>query len=232
MNYIFESEGKSKAEAEEKALQTLGLQASDVTFKPVGPGKGILGLVSRKPTVLRAYPLENTPLDPIIKGTAITVIKKMGFEAEVKSVVHEEENIIVDIASPDSGILIGKRGRTLDALQFIVNLLVHSRLRNSKRIMLDIEGYRDRRQKALTRLAKSVADRVARSGQSVLLEYMNPYERRIIHLSLEEDERVTTRSDGNGLYKRVRVLPAGGDFEDYVDDEEPPYRDDILGNER
>ncbi|MBI3394969.1 MAG: KH domain-containing protein, partial [Spirochaetia bacterium] len=145
-NYIFESEGKTKAEAEERATEVLGVSADDLDFRPVGPKQGLLGLVSRKPVVLRVFPKETTPVEALIKGTAVTVIRKMGLDATVTGIRYEEDNIILELESPDSGILIGKRGRTLDALQFVVNLLVHSKVRHGKRVMLDIEGYRGRRQ--------------------------------------------------------------------------------------
>ncbi len=241
--YIFESQGKNRAEAEEIALETLGLKSGDVDFETVSPGKsGIFGFGSKKPAVVRVVPVEDrVPVEAMIKGVVLTIVAKLGIESEIKSVSEKDGNIYVEITSSDSGILIGKHGRTLDSLQFIVNLLVDSRLRDNRRIMLDVESYREKRQASLERLAKGVASRVARSRQSVALEYMNPYERRIIHLALEDDDRVFTRSDGNGVYKRVRVIPNSpkgrggrGDDRDYNDadvDEDTEVEDDI-GNRR
>ncbi|HMU84963.1 MAG TPA: RNA-binding cell elongation regulator Jag/EloR [Leptospiraceae bacterium] len=209
MNYIYEAEGKTRAEAEQIALSALGLKEEDVTFEAVSAGKSFLGIVNRKPTVVRLF-AKNVPIETVIKGTVITLIRKMGLTVENVGVHIEEESFVVSIDSEDSAILIGKQGRTLDSLQFLTNCMVDSRIRNNRRVVLDVAEYRERRKQRLTKLAKAVADRVARTSQSVLLEWMNPYERRIVHLALEPDERVTTRSDGNGVYKRVRVLPQKG----------------------
>ncbi len=210
MNYIYEAEGKNRADAEKKALTVLGLESDDVIFKPVSAGRGLLSFVSKKPVVIRVFPRdENLPAEAVISGVLLTLIKKMGMEARVERVSEIDSNILLELESDDSRLLIGKQGRTLDSLQFILNLMIDSRIRRGKRIMIDVASYRNRRQKRLTRLAKAVADRVAKNKKSVLLEYMNPYERRIIHLTLEHDDRVTTKSDGTGVYKRVRILAAG-----------------------
>jgi len=221
MRYFFETEGKTRHEAEEQVLEVLKLTSGQVNLEQV-QGGGIFSFVSRKPVVLRAYPTDATPGEAVMKGVVIMLCRLMGVELKVKAIGELEGNILIEISSDDSGILIGKHGRTLDALQFMVNLIVEPRFRKNQRIMLDIESYRERRQQSLTRLAKGVASRVARMGRSVALNYMNPYERRIVHLALENDERVFTRSDGNGLYKRVNVIPASRkgqespeDFEDF-----------------
>lgn len=209
MNYIYEAEGKTKAEAEQLALAALGLKEADVTFEAVSSGKGFLGLVNRKPTIVRMF-AKDVPVPAMIKGVVTTLVRKMGLLVEGVEVFEDEESYTVEIESEDSAILIGKQGRTLDAIQFLANCMVDSRARANKRVVIDVAEYRERRKQRLTKLAKAVADRVARTGQSVLLEWMNPYERRVVHLALEPDERVTTRSDGNGVYKRVRVIPQKG----------------------
>lgn len=208
MNYIYESEGKNRAEAEKRALDFLHLDPSSVTLKPASSRKGILGLVSKKPVIIRVYPNDDTiSLDTLITGVLLTLIKKMGMQAEVERISEIDSNITVELSSEDSKLLIGKQGRTLDALQFVLNLMIDTKVRKGKRIMVDVAQYRSRRHKRLVKLAKAVADRVNKMKKPVLLEYMNPYDRRIIHLALEEDNRVFTKSDGNGVYKRVRVIP-------------------------
>ena len=208
MNYIYEAEGKTKQDAEKKALEVLGVSADQVSFKTVTSGKGFLGIVNKKPAVVRAYvKLDSVPVEVIVRGVVLTVIKKMGLDAEIEAIGELDGNIYISLHSDDSGILIGKQGRTLDALQFLVTLMIDSKYRQGKRIMIDVASYRERRQQRLSRLARAVADRVHKTRQSVLLESMNPYERRIVHLALEHDERVYTKSDGNGVYKRVRIIP-------------------------
>lgn len=210
MIYVYESEGKNKAEAEKRASEALGLPSEKLNLKASSGVGGILSLVSRKPVVLQVIDNNNElPTISVIRAVFLSLVEKMGMDAEIVDIEETDENFMVDIESEDSGILIGRQGRTLDALQFVVNVLVSSHTREKKRIVLDIAGYRKRRQQKLERLARSVADRAVKQKQSVLLESMSPYERRIVHLTLENDERVSTQSDGNGVYKRLRVIPAG-----------------------
>lgn len=224
--YIYEAEGKSKADTEAEALRTLDAKPEDVTMEPVSGATGILGLVSRKPVVIRVFPHEKTPRHVRIRGIVQTLIGHMGLDGSIIGVRNTEDNIIVELKSEDTGVLIGKHGRTLDAIQFLVNLFVNSKQKEHTRIMLDVESYREKRQESLTRLARGVAARVHRSRQPIALDYMNPYERRIVHLALEEDERVYTKSDGNGVYKRVRVIPAAHDDRDDDEDDFERGRED------
>ncbi|MCB1156239.1 MAG: KH domain-containing protein [Leptospiraceae bacterium] len=209
LNYIFESEGKTRSEAEQNALNTLRLDASDLKFVTVeSPRFGFLGLTARKPAVVRAYPARtDIPIEKIIHGVVQTILKKMGIEARVVGMGDVEGKIYVELESEDSGLLIGKRGTTLDALQFLVNLMVDAEKRANRKIVIDIADYREKREMALIRMGKSTASAVAKTGKARLLEPMNPYERRIIHMALQKDDRVFTRSDGTGTYKRVRVIP-------------------------
>ena len=208
LGYIFEAEAKSKSEAEEITLNTLRLTDGDLRFETVDPGKsGFLGLTSKKPAIVRAYvSSKDLPAEKIIHGIVITILKKMGIDAEVVGMGDVDAKIYIELGSAESGILIGKRGATLDSLQFILNLMVDQKVRHGRKIILDIESYRDKREMSLIRLSRSIASGVAKTGRSRLLEPMNPYERRIIHMALQKDEKVFTRSEGNGTYKRVRVI--------------------------
>jgi len=226
MNYFYESEGKNKAEAEKNALNVLGLEADDVVFKTGGnTGKGFLGMVSRKPSVVRVQAKSKISAETYVRGVLLTILQKMGIDSVIHSIGEKDGNIYVEMESADSRILIGKQGRTLDALQFIVNLLIEQKDRDGRRVMLDVANYRDKRQKRLSRLAKMVADKVIKTRQPISLDYMNPYERRIVHLALEQDEKVYTKSDGNGIYKRVKIIPYGADMDQYEKDE-PAYGDE------
>ncbi|MEM7180688.1 MAG: RNA-binding cell elongation regulator Jag/EloR [Spirochaetota bacterium] len=210
LNYIFEAEGKSKSEAENNILTTLRLQADDVRFETVEAGKsGFFGLTAKKPAVVRAYINENkqVPAEKIIHGVTLTLLKKMGVNGNVVGMGDVDGKIYVELESDESGLLIGKRGATLDAIQFLLNIMVDSNLRQGKKVILDIESYRDKRELSLIKLSKSIASHVNKSNRSKLLEPMNPYERRIIHMTLQKDGRVFTRSEGNGTYKRVRIIP-------------------------
>lgn len=207
-NYIFEAEGKNKSEAEELTLRTLRLEENDLRFETIESGKGgFLGITQKKPAVVRAFVVsKEIPAEKIIHGIVITMLRKLGVDAEVVGMGDVDGKIYIELASKESGIIIGKRGNTLDSIQFLLNLLVDSKVRHGRKIIVDIESYRDKRELSLVRLGKSVASYVARTGKSRLLEPMNPYERRIIHVALQKDEKVFTRSEGNGTYKRVRVI--------------------------
>ena len=130
----------------------------------------------------------------------------MGIEVEMNVVVAgEEREVTVEMAGADMGILIGKRGQTLDSLQYLVSLVVNKTCGDYVRVKLDTENYRARRKDTLESLAKNIAYRVKRSRKSVSLEPMNPYERRIIHAALQNDKYVTTRSEGEDPYRHVVI---------------------------
>ncbi len=134
------------------------------------------------------------------------LLGRMGFPAQVYVNFREEGRLGLDIESDGSGILIGKQGKTLEALQFIVNLAAGRREETQTRIVLDTQDYRSRRERSLIRMANHVAEQVRRSRDSQLLEPLNPFERRLIHTSLARYGDIETVSEGDGLYKRIRVI--------------------------
>ncbi|MBN1836632.1 MAG: KH domain-containing protein [Spirochaetales bacterium] len=137
------------------------------------------------------------------------LLEHVGITAQVRIAFREDKKLGLDVDSPDSGILIGKRGQTLEAIQTVANV-VASRLKNgSQRVIVDSQNYRERRERSLVRMAQQTADEVRRTRQSRLLEAMNPFERRLIHTTLSEESDIETASEGEGLYKRVRVLYRG-----------------------
>ena len=147
-----------------------------------------------------------------------TLLGHMGIRAEViatdnPSLVPPDEEepltVFIDILGPDLGHLIGRRGDNLGQMQYLVNLLVNHRLGTFSRVILDVEGYRSRREESLIGLAERVARQVARGGQPITLEPMPPNERRIIHLMLRPNPAVTTESHGEGSMRRITVLPRG-----------------------
>jgi len=138
------------------------------------------------------------------------IIERMGYSATISVMFREESKIGMRIDSEHSSILIGKKGKNIDALQLLANVYARQLGREDMRIVIDSENYRIRREESLVRLAYSVADRVGESRGSVLLEPMNPFDRRLIHTTLNDITHVETKSEGEGLYKRVRVSFRGG----------------------
>ncbi len=133
------------------------------------------------------------------------MIEGMGYKCEVAVLFREEQKLGVRIDSENASIIIGKKGKNLDALQLLVNVYAGRLGREETRVILDSENYRIRREEALVRLAYDTAEEVRRRRQSVLLEPMNPFERRIIHTTLNDIVDIETKSEGDGLYKQVRV---------------------------
>ncbi len=130
----------------------------------------------------------------------------MGMEAEVTTSL-EGGRVVADIKSENGAILIGKKGQTLNALQLIVNLIVNRDEKTRTRVIVDSESYRQRREKALVKMAREVADEVKNKGRPREMEPMNPAERRVIHLALKSDKDVETTSKGEGNFRRVVVSP-------------------------
>jgi spoIIIJ-associated protein len=133
----------------------------------------------------------------------------MGYEGKVSVQFREESKIGLKIDSEHSSILIGKKGKNLDALQLLANIYSGRLGREDMRVILDSENYRIRREESLVRLAYTVADRVRENRGSILLEPMNPFDRRLIHTTLNDISDVETKSEGEGLYKQVRVYYRG-----------------------
>ncbi|MDR2079158.1 MAG: protein jag, partial [Treponema sp.] len=137
------------------------------------------------------------------------LIERMGYGGKVSVLFREERKIGLKIDSEHSSILIGKKGKNLDAIQFLVNIYAGRQGREDIRVILDSENYRIRREESLVRLAYTVADRVRDNRGSILLEPMNPFDRRLIHTTLNDIADVETKSEGEGLYKQVRVFYRG-----------------------
>ena len=132
-------------------------------------------------------------------------LKAMGMEVEIALDIDEDGSLSVNMSGPNMGILIGKRGQTLDSLQYLTNRVANKHQSGYVRVKLDTENYRARREETLKHLAKNIAHKVKRNRRPVALEPMNPYERRIIHSALQNDPYVTTHSEGEEPYRKVVV---------------------------
>ncbi|MBN2401642.1 MAG: protein jag [Spirochaetes bacterium] len=208
---VLEVEGKTVDDAAKKALAELGIDdASKIKIEVVDEGKsGILGFgVSRQAKIRVYYSDSDADLVSSAKEVLINIINKMGIEVKIKDIIEGSNRIYIEMDSGQSGLIIGKQGKTLESLQFLVNLIVSNKTQSDKKIILDIESYREKREKALRRLSKDIAHKVIRTGKPWTLEPMNPFERRLIHLTLQNDSRVSTKSEGEGIYRKVKVSPS------------------------
>ena len=136
------------------------------------------------------------------------ILERMGIDAEV-SAFDDGERVILDAHGQESGLVIGKKGATLDALQYLINRMVSKKPGDGPGIVVDAEGYRGRREDSLVDLANRLADKAVKGGRPVPVEPMSPHDRRIIHVTLKEHPGVTTESEGEGLFRRVVIFPKG-----------------------
>jgi spoIIIJ-associated protein len=134
------------------------------------------------------------------------VFKAMKIEVVMEKFINKKDGcVVLKLHGDDMGILIGKHGQTLDSLQYLTNLVANKNTENRVHIVIDVENYRDRRAETLTRLAKRLADKVKKSGERIVLEPMNPHERKIIHTALQNDNKITTLSEGSEPFRKVVI---------------------------
>ena len=201
-----EYKGKNVDEAITNACIDLGIEAAKLEYEVIEKGSnGFLGIGS-KPAIIKAK--KNQSVEDIAREFLNKVFTAMELtvKIDIKIVENEKENIVnINIIGEDMGILIGKRGQTLDSIQYLTSLVINKNSEKYVRVKLDTENYRKRRKETLESLAKNIAYKVKRSRRPVSLEPMNPYERRIIHSALQADKFVSTRSEGEEPFRHVVV---------------------------
>lgn len=189
-----------------QAAVQLGVSSDKLQYDVIEKGSaGLLGgLIGAKPAVIRARKVET--IDEKAAEFLTSVFDAMGLQVEIDAKLKEEDKELeVNLSGEEMGILIGKRGQTLDSLQYLVSLVVNKESDDYLRVKLDTENYRERRKETLETLAKNIAYKVKRTRRSVALEPMNPYERRIIHSALQNDKYVFTRSEGEEPFRHVVI---------------------------
>ncbi len=197
---------KTVGDAITQASLKLGVSSDRIHYEIVEEGSaGFLGgLIGAKKAVIRAGKVET--IDDKASEFLNSVFDAMGIQVDVEIKMNEEEKEMdVNLTGDEMGILIGKRGQTLDSLQYLVSLVVNKESEEYLRVKLDTENYRERRKETLETLAKNIAYKVKRTRRSVALEPMNPYERRIIHSALQNDKYVFTRSEGEEPFRHVVI---------------------------
>jgi spoIIIJ-associated protein len=234
----YEFEGRTEKEAIDRAAEELGLEKDDFdveiletqrqglfkkghvrikvhTDRPVArnkqtqAGDGEPAQQERSRQIVFGDPMAQNEFEKKVIGFVEELIKRMGYDGKVSVMFRDEFKLGLKIDSDHSSILIGKKGKNLDALQLLVNIYAGRQGREDTRVILDSENYRIRREESLVRLAYTVADRVRESRTSILLEPMNPFDRRLIHTTLNDITDIETKSEGEGLYKQVRVFFRG-----------------------
>lgn len=204
MEFI-EVSAKTVNEAIIEACRKLGVTSDKLDYQVIEEGSnGFLGIGSR-PAVIRAG-VKKDSIEDIVKAFLGDVFNAMKMTVVVNVKYDEEERSLdIDLSGEEMGVLIGKRGQTLDSLQYLASLVVNKESEEYIRVKVDTENYRQRRKETLENLAKNIAYKVKRNKRPVSLEPMNPYERRIIHSALQGDKYVTTHSEGEEPFRRVVV---------------------------
>ena len=203
MEFI-EVSAKTVGEAITEACQKLGVTSDKLEYEVLEEGStGFLGF-GAKPAKIKAG--VKCSVEDNAKNFLKEVFEAMEMVVALEVKYNEEEKTIdIDLSGDEMGVLIGKRGQTLDSLQYLVSLVVNKEAEDYIRVKVDTENYRERRKETLENLARNIAYKVKRTRKTVSLEPMNPYERRVIHSALQNDRYVTTHSEGEEPYRRVVV---------------------------
>ncbi|MBE5921064.1 RNA-binding cell elongation regulator Jag/EloR [Pseudobutyrivibrio sp.] len=198
--------GKTVADALTNATVSLGVTSDQIKYEVVEEGSsGFLGIGSKDAIIKVVISADEDPKQ-VAEVFLKDVFEAMQLEVNISMDYKEEDKTLsIDLAGPEMGVLIGKRGQTLDSLQYLTNLAVNRSSENYTRVKIDTEDYRRRRKETLENLAKNMASKVKRTKKAVTLEAMNPYERRIIHSALQNDNSVTTHSEGEEPYRYVVI---------------------------
>ncbi len=201
---VVEKTGKTVEEAITAGVLELAVDRNQVNIEVLEEPakKGLFGLFGK--SLARVRVSYEDDIGMLATEFIRKVCQAMKINADTK-VSKNGEHWHVDITGPELGILIGRRGDTLDALQYLTNLAVAKRLSERVRIIVDVEGYRLRREETLVRLAKRLSEKVKRTGIKIVLEPMNPHERRIIHTTLQDEARISTFSEGDDPNRRVVI---------------------------
>ena len=217
-----ETEGKTTEEAIDKACEELAVSREDLEVEVLSGGSsGFLGLgaknariratvkegaVPRTPEARPSATLSDNQAAETAKKTLQDILRLLEVEATVE-LKEDSERILLNIQGDGSGLLIGRKGQTLDAMEYLINKIVHKDAEDKKRIVVDTENYRFRREDSLVKLAQRLGEKAKRLGRPVTISPMSAHDRRIVHLALEDDKALRTWSTGTGLYRKVIISP-------------------------
>ncbi|GAB6179184.1 protein jag [Desulfotomaculum defluvii] len=202
---VVEKVGKTIDEAVELGLQEFGVLRDEVIIEVLEePSKGLFGLIGSRPAKIKLTLKDN----PVRRAERLlhNIFNAMEIPVEV-NIKEQDQMLNVAIEGPDLGVLIGRRGETLDSLQYLINLAINKNQEQRRKVILDVEGYRHRREETLQKLATRLADKAKQRGRSVVLEPMNSQERRIIHTALQGRDDIYTFSEGEEPFRKIIISP-------------------------
>lgn len=200
---LIESTGKTVEEAIELGLKELNKTRDQVEVKILElPSKGFLGIIGSKLAKVKLTVIDRPEDDA--RAFLEDLFKAMDLEATM-DIRQKDDALEVIIEGPDMGVIIGRRGQTLDSLQYLLSLVVNKNSEKYIKVFVDTENYRQKREDTLVRLANKMANKVRKAGKTIALEPMNPYERRIIHASLQNNPYIQTYSEGEEPFRKVVI---------------------------
>ena len=204
---FIEVSAKTVNEAITEACRKLGVTSDKLEYQVIEEGSsGFLGIGSKPAIIKASAKIEEVSAEDTAKNFLRDVFAAMNMQVVIDVKYNEEEKSMdIELSGDEMGVLIGKRGQTLDSLQYLVSLVVNKEMEEYIRVKIDTENYRQRRKETLENLAKNIAYKVKKTRRPVSLEPMNPYERRIIHSTLQNDKYISTHSEGDEPYRRVVV---------------------------
>lgn len=207
---MIEVSAKTVNDAITEACQKLGVTSDKLDYEVVEEGSsGFLG-IGAKPAVIKAS-VKKSSVEEVARVFLNDVFQAMNMEVVIDIKYNDEEKSMdIELSGNEMGVLIGKRGQTLDSLQYLASLVANKGEEEYVRVKVDTENYRQRRKDTLENLAKNIASKVRRTGRAVVLEPMNPYERRVIHSALQADRYVETHSEGEEPFRKVVVTLKDG----------------------
>lgn len=202
-----EISAKTVSEAITEACRKFGVTSDRLDYQVIDEGSsGFLGIGSRPASIKAAVKIEEVSIEDAAGNFLNKVFQAMNMTVQVEVKYDEaEKSMDIDLSGNEMGVLIGKRGQTLDSLQYLVSLVVNKEAEEYIRVKVDTEDYRQRRKETLENLAKNIAYKVKKTRRPLSLEPMNPYERRIIHSALQNDKYISTHSEGDEPFRRVVV---------------------------
>lgn len=201
-----EKVGRTKEEAINLALEELGTSEDKVKIEVLEESttRSLLGLITTNRVTVRVT--EKEDMGQVAVRLLREILVNMGVSAQVE-IMRRPDHVILNVRGHDLGSVIGRKGQTLDALQYLVNIAVNKQTGERGKIIIDVEGYRKKQEEILKRLALRTLDKVKRQGKKEMLPPMSPHERRIIHLTLQGENDIITYSEGEEPYRRVVVSP-------------------------
>ncbi|MDD2621369.1 MAG: protein jag [Syntrophomonadaceae bacterium] len=201
-----EKRGKNVDEAIKAALEELGCEIADVSIEVIEePTKGLLGLVGRKPAIVKVSLIKNQSPEQEVRQVVEDLLGRMKIDYEINQVDYEAGRVRINIVGKDMGLLIGRKGETLNAVQYIIGLILNRHREERMRVVLDVEDYRKKREESLEALALRLSDKVKRTRKNVVMRPMSSQERRVVHTILQEDPQISTFSLGDEPNRKVVI---------------------------